>query len=110
MPDLSDSRRLRSTDNHLPRGRPENRLTTKKRPSNASIRKPCDRKTRPSRGKLHRRLADAGFAVWGPDSVLPGDNWASAAGKALNSSELMVVLYTRDGRGSANVTRDLQFC
>jgi hypothetical protein len=54
-------------------------------------------------------LAEAGFTVWDPESVLPGDNWASAVGKALESSELMVVLCTRDGRGSSTLTREVQY-
>ncbi len=54
-------------------------------------------------------LADAGFTVWNPDSVLPGDNLASAAGRALESSELMVVLFTRNGINSSNLTHEVQY-
>lgn len=62
---------------------------------------------------LARRVASAlrkaGFPVWDPESVLPGDNWPAAVGMALESSELMVVLFTREARDSGNLTHEVQF-
>jgi hypothetical protein len=54
-------------------------------------------------------LKSAGFDVWSPDSIFPGDNWAEALGKALESSELMVVLYTRNAVGSSYLTHEVQY-
>ncbi len=62
---------------------------------------------------IARRVASEmrkyGFYVRDPESVLPGDNWATAVGTALESSELMVVLNTREARDSANLTHEVQF-
>jgi hypothetical protein len=62
---------------------------------------------------LAKELADllerAGFSVWDPDSILPGDNWASAIGNALESSEVMVSLWTSASKDSSSLVRDVQF-
>jgi hypothetical protein len=62
---------------------------------------------------LARRVASAleqaGFTVWNAESILPGDNWATAVGKALESSELMVVLFTREAKDSPSLRRDVQY-
>jgi hypothetical protein len=60
---------------------------------------------------LSASLAQAGFSVWNPESILPGDNWRKEFGAALESSELMVALFSRNARENenANVTRDVQF-
>ena len=45
--------------------------------------------------QLADRLSLAGFDAWVPEGkILPGDNWASAIGDALEKSDLMVVLVT----------------
>lgn len=47
-------------------------------------------------GILASQLAQSGFNVWNPeDAIEPGDNWATKLGQALDESDVMVVLYTR---------------
>jgi hypothetical protein len=60
-------------------------------------------------GRLSRTLQDAGFDVWRPESIFHGDNWALETGKALEKSELMVVLVTKNALGSAILRQDVQF-
>ena len=51
-----------------------------------------------------------GLEVWDTDlDVLPGDNWAAAVGRALEESEAMVVLLTRDAINSPNVRREIEY-
>jgi hypothetical protein len=58
---------------------------------------------------LSSALETAGFSVWNPDNILPGDNWRKEFGAALESSELMVALFSRHAKEDTNVTRDVQF-
>ena len=48
---------------------------------------------------LARKLADrlnlAGLTVWDPqEEIVPGDNWAKKIGRALDDSDLLVILLT----------------
>ena len=58
---------------------------------------------------LSSALETAGFSVWNAESILPGDNWRKEFGAALESSELMVALFSRHAKEDTNVTRDVQF-
>ncbi len=59
---------------------------------------------------LGAELVRAGFAVWNPyEMIYPGDNWEKETGKALEESEIMVVLVTSASRRSEVVTRHVQF-
>ena len=59
--------------------------------------------------RISSALEHAGFSVWNWDSILPGDDFYSAASKALESSELMVVLFSPEASASEWVTRDVQY-
>ena len=60
--------------------------------------------------RIAQGLGAAGFQVWYDDLyVFPGDNWGKAVGEALEQSEAMVVLLTRDGLRSKKVTSETQF-
>jgi hypothetical protein len=63
---------------------------------------------------LARRVADvlkaSGFQVWWDESqVLPGDNWGEKLGQALDTSDAMVVLLTRDSLQSPNVSYEIGY-
>jgi len=58
---------------------------------------------------LASALERAGFSVWNPESILPGDNWAMEIGRALETSELMIVLFSKRSRESATVTQEAQY-
>lgn len=56
------------------------------------------------------QLVDAGLPVWNPDDqIYPGDNWAAKIGKALEQSEIMVAVVTRDALESGSLINDIQF-
>jgi len=60
--------------------------------------------------RIAQGLGAAGFQVWYDDLyVFPGDNWGTAVGEALEQSDAMVVLLTRDGLRSKKVTSETQF-
>jgi hypothetical protein len=61
--------------------------------------------------RLTKELSEEGFHVWNPDDeIYPGDNWAKKFGQALEESELMVVLWTRNAFESAErLERDVQY-
>ncbi len=60
--------------------------------------------------QLAARLTRAGFAVWlSDDEIAPGDNWAKKMGKALDESELMVILLTPTALRSDSLRRDIEF-
>jgi hypothetical protein len=54
-------------------------------------------------------LQKAGFDVWDPDSILPGDNWASKLGEALASSEAMVAVFSPEAGQSSQVISEVQY-
>ncbi len=59
---------------------------------------------------LAAQLENAGVAVWNPYAqVFPGDNWAKEIGKALESSDLMIVLFTKRARDSATLQHEIQY-
>ena len=60
--------------------------------------------------ELAERLAKAGFKVWNPEEeIAPGDNWAKKIGKALDESELMVILLTPRAMESDWLRQDIEF-
>src|ERR1051325_8076056 len=60
--------------------------------------------------QLAQELKLAGHSVWIPENeVLPGDNWAKKVGQALEDSDLIVVLVTRNAFQSEAVTKDIQY-
>ena len=65
---------------------------------------------RPSATLLATEFRSAGLEVWDPVSeVLPGDNWASQIGKALESSDAMVVLLSPEALSSPSVKGDIAY-
>jgi TIR domain len=54
-------------------------------------------------------LETAGFTAWHRGSIFPGDNWARELGEALESSELMVVIFSRNASDVSNLQRDVQY-
>jgi len=44
--------------------------------------------------QLAKGLVQQGFSVWDDHEILPGDNWGSKVGEALQKSDAMVVLMT----------------
>jgi hypothetical protein len=60
--------------------------------------------------QLAHRLSEAGLDVWIPeDKILPGDNWAKKVGQALEESDLMVVLVTRQAFESEWLKEEIQY-
>src|SRR4051794_16886023 len=60
--------------------------------------------------KLGEQLTRTGFTVWLPEEQITlGDNWAKKVGKALDDSELMVILLTPKAMESDRVRQDIEF-
>jgi hypothetical protein len=60
--------------------------------------------------KLSEYLDAAGFQIFDPaDELLPGDNWSLEIGRALDTSEAMVVLISPAGVRSPWVQREIQY-
>lgn len=60
--------------------------------------------------QLAERLTRAGFTVWNSEKeIAPGDNWAKKIGKALDDSELMVILLTPKAMESDWLRQDIEF-
>ncbi len=60
--------------------------------------------------ELTAELEKAGIKTWNPyRSVMPGDNWPLEVGKALERSDVMVVLLTHHAQESPTVGRDVQY-
>lgn len=60
--------------------------------------------------KIARRLVGDDHEVFDPAvEVLPGDNWGQVIGKALATSEAMVVLLSLEAVKSPHVMQDVQF-
>jgi hypothetical protein len=55
------------------------------------------------------RLAGDGLSVWHDDKLLPGDNWAQEAGKALEDSDAMVVLLSPEWAKSPRLLKDVEY-
>src|SRR5690242_14229260 len=60
--------------------------------------------------ELTEGLRRAGFTVWNAqEEIVPGDNWAKKVGKALDDSELMVILFTPRALESDWLREDIEF-
>jgi len=59
--------------------------------------------------KLGDELAQAGLEVWTDDQIYPGDNWAKITGQALEQSDAMIAVVTRDALESGPLKEDIQF-
>jgi TIR domain len=60
--------------------------------------------------QLAARLARGGFSVWLPEEQIePGDNWAKKIGKALEDSQIMVILLTPRALESDLLRQDIDF-
>jgi len=59
--------------------------------------------------EIRGRLAAEGFAVWMDEDVLPGQNLALAAGRALERSNAMVVLLSPASGKSIAVRRGIEY-
>ena len=65
-------------------------------------------------GELARALGAAlkheGFSVWDDElEITPGENWARKVAKALDNSDLMVILLTPGAMGSDSVRQNIEF-
>ena len=64
----------------------------------------------PLAARVSEALQRSGLEVWDTDlNVLPGDNWAAEVARALEESEAMVVLLTRDAISSPYVRREMEY-
>jgi hypothetical protein len=59
--------------------------------------------------KLGDELAQAGLELWTDDQIYPGDNWAKITGQALEQSDAMIAVVTRDALESGPLKEDIQF-
>ncbi|MCI0376056.1 MAG: toll/interleukin-1 receptor domain-containing protein [Gemmataceae bacterium] len=60
--------------------------------------------------QLAKRLEQSGFRVWSSEKeIVPGDNWAKKIGKALEDSDLMVLLFTPSAMESDSLRHDVEF-
>lgn len=60
--------------------------------------------------ELAERLTRKGLTVWTPEEqIAPGDNWAKKIGKALEDSELMVILLTPKALESEWLRQDIEY-
>ncbi len=60
--------------------------------------------------ELARQLQSAGFTVWLPEEqIAPNDNWAKKTGKALDDSELMVILLTPRAMDSDSLRHNVEY-
>jgi hypothetical protein len=59
--------------------------------------------------KLASELKKSGLEVWSESEILPGDNWAAEANKALQASEAMIVLLTPASLRSDQVRREIEY-
>jgi hypothetical protein len=67
-------------------------------------------KDAPVARQLAEQLKAAGHSVWIPENeILPGDNWAKKLGQALEDSDIIIVLVTRQAFDPESVTREIQY-
>jgi hypothetical protein len=60
--------------------------------------------------KLAALLRRRGFTVWmAEEQIVPGDNWAKKVGKALDETDLLVVLLTPGAMEADTLRRDIDF-
>jgi hypothetical protein len=61
-------------------------------------------------GEIADRLSGAGYDVWYADGALfPGDNWALGIGKALERSDVMIVLLSPEATKAERVQQEVQY-
>jgi len=60
-------------------------------------------------GQIADQLRDCGLEVWDDSRILPGDNWGLKLAEALQTSDAMVVLLTKDSTHSPNVTYEVGY-
>ena len=59
---------------------------------------------------LVRDLTDAGLDVWDPDTgILPGENWASKIGEAIEKSDIVLVLLSPDSLESRWIRGEIDY-
>jgi hypothetical protein len=63
----------------------------------------------PLADQLRGQLLQAGVDVWRDDQVYPGDNWAMKVGEALEQSDVLIALVTREAIESGRLVEDVQF-
>ena len=67
-------------------------------------------KDAPIARQLAEQLSAAGHSVWIPENeFFPGDNWAKKIGQALEDSDIVIVLVTRQAFESESLTREIQY-
>jgi len=59
--------------------------------------------------RIADQLRDCGLEVWDESRILPGDNWGLKLAEALQTSDAMVVLLTKDSAHSPNVSHELGY-
>src|SRR5947209_5632287 len=60
--------------------------------------------------QLAERLRHGEFTVWLPEQeITPGDNWAKKTGRALDNSDLMVILLTPAALAFDSLRQDIEF-
>src|SRR6185312_11075488 len=59
--------------------------------------------------ELASQLNRRGFSAWSDAELLPGDNWATRTGKALQNSEAMVLILSPVWIKSPRLSSDLQY-
>jgi hypothetical protein len=55
------------------------------------------------------QLRNCGLEVWDESRILPGDNWGLKLAEALQTSEAMVVLLTKESAHSPNVRHEIGY-
>ena len=63
----------------------------------------------PLAARVRDELQLEGFDIRHPDIHLPGDNWAAKAGRALEESDAMVLLWTPAATDSPHVAREIGY-
>ena len=59
--------------------------------------------------RIADRLRSCGLEVWDESCILPGDNWGLKLAEALQTSDAMVVLLTKDSAASPNVSYEVGY-
>lgn len=59
--------------------------------------------------RIADRLRSCGLDVWDESRILPGDNWGLKLAEALQTSDAMVVLLTKDWVASPNVSHEISY-
>jgi TIR domain-containing protein len=60
--------------------------------------------------QLTQEFRRQAFTVWLADEeIVPGENWAKKMGRALDNSDLMVILLTPEAHDSDRIRQDLEF-